>query len=143
MNDTIYAALAIIYRKNNNRYEFLLLKHIKGFWTFPGGKQDDSDGTIEDALVRELKEEIGLTVDKSLFKDSSYINTFIYDDTRPNRAGKKGVTRFYLLEIMNNAELSSWDKIVEHGWFSREKTAKLITYPIEAEIFLKATERLI
>ncbi len=93
-------------------------------------------------MVRELNEEIGLTVDKSVFRDTSYINTLTYDDTRPDRAGKKGITHFYLLEIAGNAKLGSWDKIVEHGWFSREKTAELITYPRESEIFLKATERL-
>jgi len=49
----VYGALAIPYRKRDGNYEFLLLKHKGGMWTFPGGGQDEEDATLEDCLILE------------------------------------------------------------------------------------------
>ncbi len=58
-----HAAVGIVIDKSNR---ILISKRpahkIKGgFWEFPGGKVE-SDETPKEALVRELKEEVGLTV---------------------------------------------------------------------------------
>lgn len=65
MNKQIHVAAAIIYRDG----QFLLSKrqshqHQGGKWEFPGGKVEQGE-TVEQALARELKEEINIDVTTS------------------------------------------------------------------------------
>lgn len=47
----------------NNEGKFLIEDHVKcNAYTFPGGKVDDTDVTLTDAIRRELREELGITV---------------------------------------------------------------------------------
>ena len=56
----------------NEQGKFLITRrqkgqHLAGKWEFPGGKVEDNE-SLEGAMIRELKEEVGLTVlDYSLF----------------------------------------------------------------------------
>lgn len=47
----------------NNEGKILILDHVKcGAYTIPGGKVDESDKSNEDAIRREIKEEIGIDI---------------------------------------------------------------------------------
>ena len=142
MNEVVYGALAIPYRKRDEKYDFLLLKHKSGMWTFPGGGKDEEDETLEDCLIRELSEEIGINVDKNDLKHTGLVNKFVYGPEKPARNGMKGETHFWLLELAGDEKFGSWDNIIDHGWFSAEKIVELLPFDDERKVFLKAIERI-
>lgn len=142
MNEIIYGALAIPYKIENNEFKFLLLKHKKGFWTFPGGAKEEQDKTLEDTLIREIREEIGLSFNSKSLKNTHLVNHFIYDNNKPERAGKNGETHFYLLELTGDEILSSWDNIIEHGWFTKDQILDLLPYSDEKKIFQEVSSHL-
>lgn len=139
--NTVFGALAIPYKSDSEGYKFLLLKHQGGMWTFPGGGQDEGDATLEDCLIRELQEEIGLVVEKSVLETTGLVNQFTYGPEKPARNGMKGETHFWLLKMNGNEVLGSWDKIVDHGWFDWNKIVELLPFPDERRIFLEATKK--
>lgn len=71
----IHIVAAIIFNQDNS--EIFITKrpddkHKGGFWEFPGGKVEAGE-TIEQAMTRELNEEIGITVtEQSLFEHLEY-----------------------------------------------------------------------
>lgn len=138
----VFGALAIPYKMDSDGYKFLLLKHQSGVWTFPGGGKDEADKTLEDCLIRELKEEIGLEIAKDKLEVTGLVNKFTYGPEKPARNGMKGETHFWLLKMTGNELLGSWDKIVDHGWFNSNKIIDLLPFPDERSIFLEAIKKL-
>lgn len=140
MEKIIYGAIAIPYKETSDGRRYLLLNHQNGLWTFPGGGKDEEDKTLEDCLIREIKEEIGLTVNMDQLIPTGLVNEFTYGPEKPARNGMKGETHFWLLKLTGEEELSSWDKIVDHGWFTKEKIMELLPFPDERKVFLKVCD---
>ncbi|PMO40069.1 7,8-dihydro-8-oxoguanine-triphosphatase [Vibrio sp. 10N.222.52.B12] len=71
----IHIVAAIIF--NEDRSQIFITKrpddkHKGGFWEFPGGKVEQNE-TVEQAMIRELEEEIGITVtEQALFEHLEY-----------------------------------------------------------------------
>ena len=66
MSDTVHVAVAVIVNEKNKVCISLRHKasHQGGLWEFPGGKVE-SDETDEQALIREIKEELNIDVKQS------------------------------------------------------------------------------
>jgi 8-oxo-dGTP diphosphatase len=69
MTKVIEVAAAILLRKSENGTEYLLAQRPKdkvyaGYWEFPGGKVEPGE-TLREALVREIQEELGVTIDRA------------------------------------------------------------------------------
>ena len=69
---TVHVAVAVI---ENSVGDFLIAQranhqHMGGCWEFPGGKVDDGESP-EAALVREIQEELGISISVNAFLDRS------------------------------------------------------------------------
>lgn len=69
MTRIIEVAAAILLRDGKDGTEYLLAqrpegKAYAGYWEFPGGKLEPGE-TLREALVREIQEELGVTIDRA------------------------------------------------------------------------------
>jgi len=69
MTKIVEVAAAILLRQGENGTEYLLAqrpegKVYAGYWEFPGGKVESGE-TLRDALIREIQEELGVTIDRA------------------------------------------------------------------------------
>ena len=65
-NEVIHVAVAVIFNEENKILVGLRPEgvHLEGFWEFPGGKVENNE-TVEQALLREIKEETDIEIIQS------------------------------------------------------------------------------
>lgn len=132
---TILAVIGII--EVNNK--FLLTKRhepdrqFHGYWHLPGGGVQDRE-TPEEAIVREMKEELGVDVTiKSMLPGA-------FTRYRNNKSWK-GVFLGYIVTMNNpKATITLNSEASEYAWFTFEEIKKLKTLPLSEAIILKVME---
>lgn len=83
------------------------LPSFPNYWTFPAGRPEDKDKTIEEAVVREVKEEVNLS-----FKPTKKLG--FYESFNNNQ---KIVSLVFLGEWNGEIKIQE-DEISEYGWFA-------------------------
>jgi ADP-ribose pyrophosphatase YjhB (NUDIX family) len=108
---------AIVLRGVNGGRQILLTRRAiqphKGEWDLPGGFLGNGEHP-EDALKRELREELGVTVFNPrflTFKTDEYPREDIAEEAR------FVISLFYFCEIPDGAEMTPADDVSEVGWF--------------------------
>ncbi|MCX6738874.1 MAG: NUDIX hydrolase [Candidatus Parcubacteria bacterium] len=120
MQYVIMASSAIF----NEEGKMLILKRgeyeqfLSGYWTGIGGKMEDTDKSVEEAMRRETKEETGLDV-------VNCAPIFIEEFTREDRPGMMAVNIIYLCETDPKAEVKISDEHCGSQWVSREELSKI------------------
>ncbi len=122
---------AIILNKKN---ELLLVNHRKkgkSYWLFPGGGVEYGE-TFENALKRELKEELSLKIKK--IKNLVFLNETIYPDE------KRHILNIYFkVEIYENNTLKvNSDRVLKDAEFINiERFKKILFYPDIKNVIIK------
>jgi len=82
---TMISAGIVVYKKQDGKVEYLLLRNAKGHWDFAKGKIEEGE-TEKDAAIRELKEEAGIEVEISDGFKASF--DFMYSRTGGQKVHK-------------------------------------------------------
>jgi 8-oxo-dGTP diphosphatase len=111
----------IIILKNNNDKQFVLLierKHppFEGMWALPGGFLN-MDETLEEAALRELQEETGITGVKL-----KQFHTFSKVDRDPRH---RTITTVFIGYTDENISIEAGDDAAKAQWFLMEKLPPL------------------
>ena len=115
----------IVYRRKNGSYQIALLYDIFGYWTFPKGHLEKGEG-LEEALLREIKEEIGLENLKIIKK----LGERNYKAREPEKGLVRRKVTDFLLESTGDTELKVEESpgIKDARWFRLDEISSLRQY---------------
>jgi 8-oxo-dGTP diphosphatase len=108
----------------NEHGEVLLVKTHHGGWVFPGG-QVEIGGNLEDALIREVKEESGIDISVA-----SLIGVYSNTGVHKWYDGVTDVPTKLMLDFVCKSlggELAISDETSESKWVEKEKVLDLVT----------------
>jgi len=134
----------IVFRKNKNKYEYLLLKRIPekgGFWQPPCGGMEDTDKTKLDAAHREVFEETGISKGKIL-RVIENVHYFVMSKHYLTNEPMEPVEEFVLgFEVKSDAEIdiakNNCAEHEEYRWVSFEEAIKLLKWENNKDAFRK------
>ncbi len=102
----------------NRHDEILLVKRardpFKGWWDLPGGFVDE-DETLEQATLREIREETGISVE-----GLRYVGSF-YDDYHFRNEIVSVVTAVFVGSVADNTVVTVGDDASDYGFFPKKE----------------------
>lgn len=134
--DTFHLGIKALIQDNDKKLLLLKvnvaeLKKYSGepYWDIPGGRMQLGD-TIESALLREIKEETGITAIKSYDIFLGVLSNIRIP------VGEKTVgliLHTYLCSVDQISEIQLSNEHIEYGWFYPKEAASLleVKYPLE------------
>jgi len=132
------SAGGVIYRKNESGLQIVLISVRDGqVWCLPKGIVDKGE-TTEEAAVREVREETGLT--GRIIDDLGEINYWYYIKGENIKCRK--TVFFYLMEYLSGDTDDHDFEVDEAGWFSPEAALEKVSYKGDRAMVEKAVEKL-
>lgn len=131
----------IVYRAEAGQYHIALIKDAIDKWTFPKGKIGDTvEGeTIEDALTRELNEEIGLTQQR-IVAPAGTIDVTVHPPGKPPYPKR---IYYYLVETTQTQLLPEHSKTVKDAqWFPYDEAVSILGYENTKSVLQEAIKQL-
>ncbi len=107
----------------NDNFEFLLIKNVKGHWDFAKGHVEEGE-SVEEAALREAKEETGLDIEKIDGFKTQIAYTYKEGLGRPMR---KKVILFLGRARNKNVKLRK-EEHIEYRWLPFDKAFETLTY---------------
>ncbi|MFH1193805.1 MAG: NUDIX domain-containing protein [bacterium] len=137
----VVSAGGAVFRKNQGKIEISFIKDSHGKWAFPKGHVE-KDESIEEAALREAKEEMGCKNIKIIKKLGSV--NYVFRDIYGRDGGKKELIKkevyYYLMELKGDEKCipQKEEGIEEIIWVSPEDAPATSEYKNNALILKKA-----
>ena len=130
---------AVIARQTENGREILLIRHVNGgHWAFPKGHMEGNGGGVNagedsrDAVIREIREETGLTVTL----DTGFRAVVTYS---PKPGVMKDVI-YFAAEYIGGEAHRQVEEVTELCWVPAEEAAAHITFENDKDVLRKYRE---
>lgn len=141
-NDVVNRVAAVVYRKENDGLRFLLTQEASGYFTLPGGGQEEYDAGIIATLERELMEELCLSPLNYMFDRTEHTIDFKYEKPTHPRFGMRGRLYGFLVRVNDNVFPKAGDDIKSVNWFSYEDVLSTLEHQDNKDMFLLVTKDL-
>ncbi|MGQ9617717.1 MAG: NUDIX hydrolase [Candidatus Aminicenantia bacterium] len=127
------SAGGVVFRKDDERIQLVLISPKKGRWCLPKGLIGENEKEEETAL-REVREETGLNC--RILEKIDTIEYWYFDKERDLRLHK--FVHFFLMEyISGSTENHDWE-VIEVKWFEREEAIQKASFESERNVLRKA-----
>ena len=114
---------AVVYRVAEDGINFALVHDIFGYWTLSKGHVEEKE-KLEDATVRELKEEINLNI-----KIEEELDTNEYIASHPEKGKIRKIVTYFLAEAKTKTlKLKDTGGLDDVKWFKMEELSELKMY---------------
>jgi 8-oxo-dGTP pyrophosphatase MutT (NUDIX family) len=120
--------------KRNGEVQYLLLHYEAGHWDYVKGQVESSESE-KDTVIRELKEETGIT-------DARFVEGFREEISYFYRREGKTVYKeviFFMIETKESNVTLSYEH-VGYGWLNYEKAIEKLTFANAKNVLAKAHE---
>ena len=120
---------AVVYKIENEKVLFLILKHNAGHFSFPKGHMEPLESEV-DTAIREIKEETNIDVE--IDESFRMVNTY---------SPKEGIIKdviFFLGKCCSNEIVAQTSEISEIFWYDFDSSKNVITFENDRIILEKA-----
>ncbi len=128
------SAGVILYRLDNDKVFFLLLKYEAGHWGFPKGHIEQKESEIE-TLTRELAEETGI---EDIEVVDAFRKTIEYFFKRGNKSVHKEVV-YYLARTSQKDVVLSHEH-VDYAWLEFDDAMERLTFKNSKNLLMAASD---
>lgn len=118
-------------KKIDGKWHVLLVQHRAGHWAFPKGHLEFGESP-EQAAIRELREETGLSIVRRL-SQNSFIDRYQFS-IHGNTVDK--TVRYFLAEVEGIVALQT-EELVDYCWVLLDHAADKITFSQTRELWQK------
>lgn len=125
---------AVLYRRNNDKIEYLIIKDRNDNYAFPKGHNEEGETYLE-AAKREIKEEVGLDVE--LDEDCMYSISYLI-----NEGTIKKNVHFYLGDCTGLIPYINDGEVKEILFLNYEDAYNKCTYDLSKKVLFEANNYL-
>ncbi len=122
-----YSGVVGIVYINTNPKKIAIVQTNRGL-SLPGGSIETDDDSLESALYRELKEELGLDPQNIEIEKTNIEETFIYGKDKIGRSNEETHRLIFLVKSKNDKLKPEDVEVIDANWYEYEDAINILTW---------------